>query len=56
MARQSLVNSSARLLISEILQKVHNAKTKKEKVGSTTEVCLSCSTPTIDLELRHQRS
>jgi hypothetical protein len=33
MARQSLVNSSARLLISEILQKVHNAKTKKEKVS-----------------------
>ena len=33
MARQSLVNSSGRLLISEILQKVHNAKTKKEKVS-----------------------
>lgn len=33
MARQSLVNSSNRLLISEILQKVHNAKTKKEKIS-----------------------
>jgi len=33
MARQSLTNSSSRLLISEILQKVHNAKTKNEKVS-----------------------
>ena len=33
MARQSLTNSSKRLLISEILQKVHNAKTKAEKVS-----------------------
>ena len=27
-----MVNSSNRLLISEILQKVHNAKTKREKI------------------------
>lgn len=33
MARQSLTNSSSRLLISEILQKVHNAKTKAEKIS-----------------------
>lgn len=33
MARQSLTNSSKRLLISEVLQKVHNAKTKAEKVS-----------------------
>lgn len=32
MAKQLLTNSSNRLLISEILQKVHNAKTKAEKV------------------------
>ena len=33
MARQSLTNSSKRLLISEVLQKVHNAKTKAEKIS-----------------------
>lgn len=33
MAKQSLTNSSSRLLISEILQKVHNAKTKAEKIS-----------------------
>ena len=32
MATRSIDNSSARLLISEILRKVSNAKTKKEKV------------------------
>lgn len=33
MAKQSLTNSGNRLLISEVLQKVHNAKTKAEKIA-----------------------
>lgn len=33
MAKQQIQNSNPRLLMSEILQKVHNAKTKTEKVS-----------------------
>jgi len=32
MAKTMMANSSSRLLISEVLQKVHNAKTKREKI------------------------
>ena len=32
MATRSIDNSSSRLLLSEILRKVSNAKTKKEKI------------------------
>ena len=37
MPSKSLENSSTRLLISEILRKVSNAKTKKEKIGILRE-------------------
>ena len=51
MPTRSLENSNSRLLISEILRKVSNAKTKKEKIDLLRKHNSTCSSSTVDYQL-----
>ena len=53
---KSMENSNPRLLLSEILRKVSNAKTKKEKIDLLRKHNINCSKAIGDYQLRRECS